>query len=138
MRAEELVELVERRGLVGLQDALGISRGRAEALDVEARRMVRSGFGESEVGRSLTASAIARQQAIRALEAREVTPETSRILAALDRLGRPPTPDEIASRLDADRRRYVEAKNAVDEPARQAYAAQLRRSGYAGFTGGQR
>jgi len=137
MRAEDLVELVERKGLTGLQDELGISRGRAEALDVEARRLVGSGFGQSEVGRSLTASAIARQRAV-GREAPEVTPDTARVLAALDRMDAGPTGDEIASRMDADRRRDVERRNADGAESNRAYAATLRRSGYAGFVGGER
>jgi hypothetical protein len=137
MRAEDLVELVERKGLVGLQDALGVSRGRAESLDVEARRMVALGFGESQVGQGGLARAIARQRD-RGPEAREVTPETARVLAALDRIERPPTGDEIASRLDADRRRDVARRNAEHAEANRVYAQQLQRSDDDGFVGGQR
>jgi hypothetical protein len=137
MRAEDLVNLVEHKGLVGLQDALGCSRGRAESLDVEARRLVGLGFGQSEVGRSLTASAMARQQATQP-SALPVNPDVERVLRALDRMERAPTGDEIASRLDADRRREVERRNAEGAEQCRAYAATLRASGYAGWTGGDR
>jgi hypothetical protein len=137
MRAEDLVELVEKRGLVGLQDELGCSRQRAESLDVEARRMIRLGFGGWDVGRSLAASVIGRQRD-QGPAVREITPETARALAALERLERPPTGDEIASRLAEDRRREVERRNAQDEPARRAFAARVRAGGYRGFTGDER
>jgi hypothetical protein len=64
--------------------------------------------------------------------------DTAKVLAALDRAERPPTADEIASRLDADRRRYIEAKNSVGAAENRALAARLRASGYRGWTGGDR
>jgi hypothetical protein len=137
MRAEDLVELVEKRGLVGLQDQLGISRQRAESLDVEARRLVASGFEQSKIGRSLAASAIARQRD-RGPSTRPTSPDVDKVLRALDRMEAGPTGDELASRMEADRRRDVEARNAVGAAESRRYAQQLKRGGYAGWAEGQR
>jgi hypothetical protein len=104
MTAAEVVDLVERQGLVGLQDHRGCSRREAELLDIRARRMVGLGFGDSPIGRPIRA-------AWTAPPSPEPTPETERVLRALDRLERAPTGDELASRMDADRRRDIAKKN---------------------------
>jgi hypothetical protein len=65
-------------------------------------------------------------------------PETAKVLAALDRAERAPTGDELASQMDADRRAEVARRNAEGAEANRAWAAKLRRSGYAGFTEGTR
>jgi len=67
-----------------------------------------------------------------------MTAEQAEAAALFDRLAARPTAEEVASRLDADRRRDVERRNAVGAEANRAWADTLRRSGYNGFTGGQR
>jgi hypothetical protein len=137
MRAEDLVELVEKRGLVGLQDELGCSLKEAEGLDTLARRMVRADLGEAPVGRTLTPKAMARQRD-RGPSTPPADADVDKVLAALDRLEAGPTGDQLTSRMDADRRREVEARNAVGAESNRAYAAQLKRGGYQGFVEGQR
>jgi hypothetical protein len=138
MRAEHLVEVVDRNGLAGLMDELSVTLQKAEALDIDARRLVAQGFGSSEVGAGLTTRAINRQQAIRPPSGPTANPDTERVLRALDRLERAPTGDEIASRQAQDRRLDVERRNRDGAEANRQWAQQLQRGGYAGFTGGDR
>jgi hypothetical protein len=86
----------------------------------------------------IVAAALRRQQAMTVPTPPEPSADTARVLAALDRLERAPTGDEIASRQAEDRRRYVEARNAKGADANRTYAAQLWAGGYAGWTGGER
>jgi hypothetical protein len=65
-------------------------------------------------------------------------PNVERVLAALDPLERPPTSEEVANRVEADRLADVEARNAKGAAEVHAYAARMRASGYRGWTGGNR
>jgi hypothetical protein len=107
MTAAELVELVEARGLVGLQEHRQCSRREAELLDVRARRMVGLGFGDSPIGRPVRVAPTAPPPP-------EPSADTARVLRALDRLERAPTGDELASRMDADRRQEIYKRNVAE------------------------
>ena len=85
----------------------------------------------------LKASAIARQRD-RGPSTRPTSPDVDKVLRALDRMEAGPTGDELASRMEADRRRDVEARNAVGAAESRRYAQQLKRGGYAGWAEGQR
>jgi hypothetical protein len=104
MTAAELVELVEHKGLRGLQEDRQCSRREAELLDVRARRMVGLGFGDSPIGRPVRVAPTSPPPP-------EPTADVQKILAALDRMDRPLSGDELASRMDADRRRDIARKN---------------------------
>jgi hypothetical protein len=105
--AAEVVELVEHKGLVGLQEDRGCSRREAELLDVRARRMVGLGLGSSPIGRPITAPPMSPTMP-------EPSADTARVLRALDCMDRAPTGDELASRMDADRRRELYKRNMAE------------------------
>jgi hypothetical protein len=107
MTAAELVELVEHKGLVGLQEHRQCSRREAELLDVRARRMVGLGLGESPIGRHVRVAPTSPTMP-------EPTADVQKVLAALDRMDRPLSGDELASRMDADRRQELYKRNVAE------------------------
>jgi hypothetical protein len=104
MTAAELVELVEHKGLVGLQEHRGCSRREAELLDIRARRMVGLGLGDSPIGRPITAPPMSPPMP-------EPSADIQKVLRALDRMDRVPTGDELASQADEARRRELYKRN---------------------------
>jgi hypothetical protein len=103
------------------------SAAKITAADVEAAERDR-----------VVAAALKLQQAMTAPPPSSPDSDTEKVLAALDRLERPPTGDELASQMDAARRQDVARRNAEGAEANREYAARLRAGGYQGWTGGDR
>jgi hypothetical protein len=86
----------------------------------------------------ITAASLRLQQATTGPPAPEVTPDTARVLAVLDRLEARPTSEEVASAQAQARLADVARRNADGADDCRAYADRMRASGYQGWTGGER
>jgi hypothetical protein len=67
-----------------------------------------------------------------------MTAEQVKAAALFGRLDQQPTAEDVANRLEAARLADVARRNAEGAEECAAYADRIRRSGYAGWTGGER
>jgi hypothetical protein len=84
----------------------------------------------------ITAASLKLQQAM--VGPPPLTTEQGHAAHLLGQLDRRPTAEEVANRLEAARLEDIARRNAQGAEASRAYAAQLRASGYQGWTGGDR
>jgi hypothetical protein len=105
--AGEVTEYARRRGVYGLRDVLGISTTQAERVLMLAQRAVLDGLEHApmaDLPRGTVAVGNLRRQ-------RSTVPTSNGTAPTVD-VGPPAeTPEQIMSRLDAERRAYVEKLN---------------------------